>query len=204
MAASPLYKNATFNSLGELKQACKAHAIDKLFEYKVIYSDKRCYTIECKVAECPWRLHSSSIGGSSQDLKRPIPVFDSITSQADKTFIAKHIAEKLKEQLTYRPVDIVKDVQRELAVKIRRLSMQKNTPMNSTTARTRLPIQVLRRHHRPNSVALLEKAPGDKIKRIFICYGACSAGFIYCCPLLGLDGTHLKTKYQGPSSYSSV
>jgi len=48
----------------------------------------------------------------------------------------------------------------------------------------------------PNSVAILEKTPDDKFYRLFICYGACATGFIHCRPLLGLDSTHLKHKYQ--------
>jgi hypothetical protein len=92
---SSLDKDTTFNSIAELKQACKAYAIDKWFEYKVVYSDKRRYTIECKVEECPWRLHSSSVGGSS--LFRITKFEDTHTcfrldhvghAQADKNFIA--------------------------------------------------------------------------------------------------------------------
>ena len=30
-----------------------------------------------------------------------------------------------------------------------------------------------------------------------MCYGACASGFHFCRPVLGLDGTHLKSKYQG-------
>ena len=33
--------------------------------------------------------------------------------------------------------------------------------------------------------------------RMFICYSASASGFAFCHPLLSLDGTHLKTQYQG-------
>ena len=32
---------------------------------------------------------------------------------------------------------------------------------------------------------------------MFVCYAASAIGFGYCPPVLGLDGTHLKTKYRG-------
>ena len=52
----------------------------------------------------------------------------------------------------------------------------------------------------PGSTIVLECTPeedGRCFKRVFICYGASATGFQYCRPVLGLDGTHLKSKYQG-------
>jgi len=49
----------------------------------------------------------------------------------------------------------------------------------------------------PNSITCLERTPENKFLRVFIAYGASIAGFASCCPLLGLDGTHLKTQFQG-------
>jgi hypothetical protein len=49
----------------------------------------------------------------------------------------------------------------------------------------------------PNSVIVLENTADNKFKRLFISYGASATGFAHCRPLLGLDGTHLKAKYQG-------
>ena len=36
-----------------------------------------------------------------------------------------------------------------------------------------------------------------KFNRMFISFGASEKGFQFCRPILGLDGTHLKSKYQG-------
>ena len=55
-------------------------------------------------------------------------------------------------------------------------------------------------HTNPNSTAIVEctdEAPKIKFKRVFICYGASAMGFSHCLPILDLDGTHLKNKYQG-------
>ena len=52
----------------------------------------------------------------------------------------------------------------------------------------------------PNSTAIVEctgEAPQIKFKHVFICYGASAMGFSHCLPILDLDGTHLKNKYQG-------
>ena len=88
-------------------------------------------------------------------------------------FIAKHIAKKLKEQPTYRPVDIVKDVQRELAVKIGytkafNAKEHANELNNGTHSAA---YQTLPKYCKDiiasnaNSVDLLERAPGDKLNK---------------------------------------
>ena len=57
------------------------------------------------------------------------------------------------------------------------------------------------KRNNPDSVIELEcieEGPGiHRFRRAFICYGASAKGFAFCCPVLGLDGTHLKGKYKG-------
>ena len=49
----------------------------------------------------------------------------------------------------------------------------------------------------PSSITRLDVTAENQFQRVFICYGACAVGFAHCRPLLGLDGTHIKTRYQG-------
>ena len=116
-SSSMVSLGATFDSLQELKNACKTYSIEHAFEYKVLKANKTRYTISCKAEACPWRLHASSVQGSS--LFR-IKTYKSEHScfginhqghaQARKAFIDKQIADKLKNEPSYRPVDIVKNV----------------------------------------------------------------------------------------------
>src|SRR5579859_5825006 len=211
-SASRVSLGATFDSLQELKDTCKTYSVENAIEYKVLEANKTRYTIICKAEACPWCLHASSVQGSS--LFR-IKMYESEHScfglnhrgqaQASRAFIAKHIADKLKEEPFYRPVDIVKDVQRQLGVKITYskafTAKEHANEMNNGTHDTAY--QALPKYcqdiiaSNPNSVAILEKTPENKFHRLFICYGACSTGFVYCRPLIGLDGTYLKHKYQG-------
>ena len=48
----------------------------------------------------------------------------------------------------------------------------------------------------PHSVVHLESTPENKFRRVFISYSASALGIQYCRPLLGLNGTHLKTRFQ--------
>jgi zinc finger SWIM domain-containing protein 3 len=191
--ASTLEVGTSFNSIQEVKDACKAYSIKNAFEFRIVKADKDRYTIACKDKECTWRLHASSVKGSSiYRIKTYEPehtcfgIHHTGHANADYAFLADKIADKVKEQPSYRPVDIVRDIQREMGVKISystayRAKEHANEINNGThdAAYQSLPKyceDILSSN--PNSVAILEKTPDDKFYRLFICYGACATGFI--------------------------
>ena len=49
----------------------------------------------------------------------------------------------------------------------------------------------------PGSIAFIEVMEDHKFKRMFITFGTAEKGFTHCLPILGLDGTYLKSKYLG-------
>ena len=49
----------------------------------------------------------------------------------------------------------------------------------------------------PKTKALIEHTIENKFQCLFLCHGTCTVGFTYCCPLLDLNETHLKSKYKG-------
>src|SRR5947207_3917832 len=115
---SSIAVGARFDNIEALKQACRQHAIDTHFEFLTSHSNKSRYTIACKAENCHWRLHAISIAKT--------PVFQIRTLHSDhscyglnhsgnnaatSTFVAKYVAEKLKQQSEYRPIDIIKEIQ---------------------------------------------------------------------------------------------
>jgi MuDR family transposase. len=62
---STLHVGAAFDSLQDVKNACKAYSIENAFEYRVLKANKHRYTITCKAEDCTWRLHASSVKESS-------------------------------------------------------------------------------------------------------------------------------------------
>jgi len=210
--ASALHVGASFDTLQELKDACKLHSIENAFEFKVMYANKSRYTICCKAEGCHWRLHASTVAKTSLYRIKTYQTEHSCFglnhpghSQVSRTFIAKQIAERVKDQPSYRPKDIVKDVQRDLGVKISYTkafrAKARASELNNGTHDAAY--QTLPKYcqdiitSNPGSIAILEKTPENKFSRLFVCYSACATGFVYCRPVLGLDGTHLKHKYQG-------
>ena len=50
----------------------------------------------------------------------------------------------------------------------------------------------------PGSTVKLEiDSATSQFKGLFICFAGSAMGFVYCRPVIGIDGTHLKHKYQG-------
>jgi hypothetical protein len=122
---SPLAVGTTFDTIQLLRDTCAAYAINQLFKYRVVKSNQSRYTIACKADEFLWRLHASTVKASFfcriktyNDEHTCFGLDHNGHAQAKLSFIAKHIFEKVKDQPNYRPVDIVKDVHRELSVRI--------------------------------------------------------------------------------------
>lgn len=200
-----------FESLEHLKQACHELTILDTFEYNTLKLDKTRYTIACKSEDCQWYLHATPVETTSVfRIRKYMEKHDCFGLnhrghiQATETFIANKIKEKLKEQPLYCPADVVHDIQCELGIKI--------TYSKAHRAKERAIAEINGTHEEackalpqyckdimdtnPNSTAILECTSGNKFTRIFICYGASAMGFSHCRPVLGLDGTHLKSKYQ--------
>ena len=129
-------------------------------------------------------------------------------AQATTAFLANKIIEKLKNQPDYGPTQIIKDMKTELSIEIT-YSMAlraKETMLMKINGTYEDTYKSLPKYcedilcTNPNSTAIIEcygEPPQRKFKRIFVCYGANAMGFCHCLPILGLDGTHLKSKYQG-------
>src|SRR5438046_10184755 len=61
--ACPLAEGIDFNTLDQLKYACRAWAVKQTFEFKTVRASKTRYEIACKGDNCPWRLSARSVGG---------------------------------------------------------------------------------------------------------------------------------------------
>jgi hypothetical protein len=208
----PLFVGRDFDSSELLKQACREFAVKGAFEFVTKKSSKSIYTIVCKEEGCPWRLYASSIEGTRgfriKTFKSEHTCFGINhpgNKQATSAMIASRIAEKIKDQPDYRPVDIILDVKRELGVDItyskalraREAAFELNNGTHEDAYKN-LPqyCQDLEAVD-PKTKAVVERTADNKFHRMFLCHGACAVGFVYCRPLLGLDGTHLKSKYKG-------
>lgn len=209
---SQIILGARFDSLEKLKQACRMQAVRSNFETRTLRSNRVQFELRCKAEGCPWRLYAASIERTSMFTIRSLHeehtcfgINHTGNNAATSEFLANIIANKIKEQPDYRPSDIEKDVSREFGVKVSyskayRAKKAAKRKIDGTHEETyaRLPkyCQDLEAAN-PGSTIILCKTDSNKFQRLFLCYEASAVGFVSCRPLLGLDGTHLKSKYQG-------
>jgi len=195
-----------------LKQACREYALYHTFEYITLKANKTRYTIRCKSEGCPWRLHASQLDSTRMFRIKTyrtehncIGMLHGGHAQVTTSFLANKLSEKIKEQPFYRPIDMVKDIQSDLGVKISysKAYRVKERGQELVNGKHEESFKALRQYcldierTNPGSKATLETTPDNKFLRMFVCYGASATGFAHCRPILGLDGTHLKTKYLG-------
>jgi hypothetical protein len=116
---------AEFQSLKELRLACLTAAIQGYYEFDTVHSDNARYTIKCKVQDCPFRLHATSVGGS-KTFRVKVSVSEHLCvglnhhghAQATVPFLADYLQERISEKPKYLPKDIISDIRRELGVTI--------------------------------------------------------------------------------------
>ena len=211
---------ARFKNKKELKLACQTLSTSGMnFEYTVVKSDKSRFRIKCLAQGCLWSLFAIKVVDEAED-----PFFEIRTMnnehtcagiqhlghrQATATFLGAQIQAKLRDQPNYRPKDIQDDIRRQFGLHINymtanRAKEQGLVEINGTAEDSyhKMPeyCEDLNRNN-PGSTIVLERSTEEagisRFKRVFICFGASTMGFQFCRPILGLDGTHLKSKYRG-------
>lgn len=125
--------------------------------------------------------------------------------QAPARFIARHFLNKLRDDPTYKPCQLRKDINRELNITVpyKRAWQASEIGRQIIHGSDEESYQLLPRYCQQilkcntNSTAVVESTEENKFRRLFISYGASACGFSFCRSIIGLDGTHLKGKYLG-------
>lgn len=202
-----------FKTKKDLKEACQSLATHENFEYSVVASDRSRMILKCIGSECSWRLHASRVSDANDShfqVKTMNPQHTCLGvhhlghRQASAKFIGNQIQAKINDQPSYKPKNIIQDIRREKGIhmtyqqahraKEYALNAINGTEEDSYAAMPKY-CEDLKRNN-PGSTIVFESIE-NRFHRVFICYGACASGFAYCCPVIGIDGTHLKSKYRG-------
>ena len=133
MNSAPLSLHSTWNDIEKLKAACHLYTLQKSFEFTTKYCDARRYAITCKgksiedASPCPWRLNAYVSAQSvsyivtrmdENEVHSCSGFFDGKHPQAPARFLAQQFIGKLRDQPSYRPSDMRKDVERDLHIDI--------------------------------------------------------------------------------------
>ncbi|MQM11173.1 hypothetical protein Taro_044077, partial [Colocasia esculenta] len=203
-----------FVSVEHLRNDLPKYAISRGFDFTFIKNDSARVTVHCKIATCGWSVHAirnglgphfkikslnnvHTCGGGLSTQKHP---------RASKKWVSAIVQEKIVDAPLYRPKDIKKDIFREYGVDLpyHQAWLGKENTYKEQFGDERCSFNELLWYKdavertNPGSVVELDVTNEGRFKRFFICYHACIVGFqTGCRPLLFLDGTFLKDKYQG-------
>ena len=213
-ASSRFAVGAEYDSLSDLKHACKRAAILDIYEFIPVRVNTGRYALKCKSDECPWYLFATPVakGTTIWRIKKSIQTHTCHGinhlghKNLDEDFISTEILPKLRNDTSYTPKAIQIDIKAQFGIEIEyqkayrsKERALKHINGSHEDAYKYLPkyCEEIKRSN-PGSMAVLEiNEATNQFKRMFICFAASSMGFGYCRPILGLDGTHLKYKYQG-------
>ncbi|CAA0816564.1 Unknown protein [Striga hermonthica] len=202
-----------FNSVHEFREALRKYAIAHRFAFKYKKNDSHRVTVRCKADGCPWRVHASRLSTTPLIcIKKMNPAHTCEGSalatgyQATRSWVASIIKEKLKVFPNYKPKDIVNDIKQEYGVQLnyfqawRGKEIAKEQLQGSyKEAYSQLPFfceKIMETN--PGSLATFTTKGDSSFHRFFVSFRASLFGFEQGCrPLLFLDSTFLKSKYQG-------
>ena len=203
-----------YDDIATLRKAVKDAAILKHFEFAVVKSDSSRYTVQCSKHHsltCKWRLHASRNADSLTFTIKTFTEEHTCTGnnhlgnrQASANWIAGQVIERLRDTPVYSPGEIVKDLRRQNGItmsyqkawRAKEIAHQKiNGSFEEGYSLLPKYCEKLKEAN-PGSVAFVESSEG-RFLRIFVAFNASILGFTHCRPLIGIDGTHLKSKYLG-------
>ncbi|CAA0827159.1 Unknown protein, partial [Striga hermonthica] len=205
-----------FNGADEFRKSVKNYVIANSRSFKYKKNDKQKVIVCCSDADCEWRIYASLYKGDQLfairkcNLVHTCGVSNLRTRghpNADSNWVSSTIKEKLRDEPSYRPCTILKDLHRDYGLELsyKKAWLGKEIAMQDIHGVDRGSYDRLRwyssavRETNPGSIADCEIDSFDnKFRRLFICFHACLVGFLTDCrPLIFLDGTLIKSKCKG-------
>ncbi|GLT50096.1 hypothetical protein SLA2020_236070 [Shorea laevis] len=201
-----------FNGVNEFREALRKYALANQFAFKYKKNDNHRVTVKCKTEGCPWRIHASRLTTTQLiciKKMNPTHTCDGAAlmsgNQANRSWVASIIKEKLKAFPNYKPKDIVNDIKLEYGVQLNYFQAWRGKEIareqlqgSYKEAYKQLPFYCEGiTETNPGSIATFTTKEDSSFHRLFISFHASLYGFLQGCrPLLFLDSIPLKSKYQ--------
>ncbi|PSS00253.1 Protein FAR1-RELATED SEQUENCE like, partial [Actinidia chinensis var. chinensis] len=202
-----------FNSVHEFREALRKYAVAHQFVFKYVKNDCHRVTVTCKAEGCPWIIHARKLSNTQVFRIRKMNATHTCEGTtmttgylASKNLVASIIKEKVKVQPNYRPKDILNDIKQEYGIELKyyhawagKEIAKEQLHGSCKDAYNQLPFlceKIMKTN--PGSLATLITKEDLSFHRLFVSFHASLFGFLQGCrPLLFLDSTPLKSKYQG-------
>ncbi|XP_057469180.1 uncharacterized protein LOC130758332 isoform X2 [Actinidia eriantha] len=202
-----------FNSVNEFREALHKYAIAHQFAFKFKKNDCSRVTAECRAEGCPWMIHARRLSTTQLVCIRKMNATHTCEGttmttgpQASSNLIASIIKEKVKLHPNYRPTDIRNDLKQEYGIKLSyhvawagKEMAKEQLHGSCKAAYNQLPFLCEKiMETNPGSLATFSTKEDSSFHRLFVSFHASLYGFKHGCrPLLFLDSSPLKSKYQG-------
>ncbi|XP_060169346.1 uncharacterized protein LOC132600295 [Lycium barbarum] len=202
-----------------LKVVMVNYAITNRFNYRTERSNAISYTLVCVSGECDWKFRASSVGKSGMFRVRefqdkhtcPLKVYSQC--QAKSRLISEIVKPKISNhKRKYTPKDIAEDAKNDFGMDVSYMVAwrAKERAMNDLMGEPaesykRLPgyLYILDKTY-PGSHIRMRKTRENEFMYVFIALYAFIKDFDYCRPIVVVDGSHLKTPYNGTFVSSST
>ncbi|KAK2655679.1 hypothetical protein Ddye_008731 [Dipteronia dyeriana] len=195
-----------FPSKKLLKSQLGNYALENRFQIRVFKSDTTRYQVRCIVEDCNWRLHAAKVLNSDYFQNRKFDNQHTCSTearfpyqrQASAQVIGEHIQEKFRDHRSYKPKEIIHDMQREFGIscnyhkgyRARHIALEKvqGTPVESYII---LPSYLyMLKQANPGTVTDLHTDLSNRFMYMFFCLKACIDGFLSSTrPVIAIDGT---------------
>ncbi|KAK6941719.1 MULE transposase domain [Dillenia turbinata] len=200
-----------FKSVKEFREALQKYAIANRFVYKLIKNDTNRASGRCVGEGCSWRIHASWV--PSEQAFRVKKMTDTHTCGGEsrrtahptRNWIVSIIKDKLQENPHSKTKEIGKSIYKDFGVKLTYTQVWRGMEDARAQLQGSLKDAYNQLPHfcekivetNPGSVVKLVTNDEKRFERLFISFRASISGFQNGCrPLIFLDSTSLKSKYQ--------
>ncbi|XP_058081825.1 uncharacterized protein LOC131229804 [Magnolia sinica] len=203
-----------FPDVKAFRRAIKEAAIAQHFELRIIKSDLIRYFAKCAKEGCPWHIRAVKLPNAPTFTIRSLEGTHTCGKnaqlghhQASVDWIVNFIGERLRDNVHYKPKDILQDIHKQYGITIpyKQAWRAKERGLaaiygSSEEGYCLLPAYCEQiKKTNPGSVAQVFTVGSDhRFQRLFVAFHASIYGFVNgCLPLVGLGGMPLKSKYLG-------
>ncbi|XP_044508247.1 uncharacterized protein LOC123227487 [Mangifera indica] len=203
-----------FPDVKAFRNAIKEAAIAQHFELRIIKSDLIRYFAKCATEGCPWRIRAVKLPNTPTFVIRSLEGTHTCGKnaqnghhQASVDWIVSFIEERLRDNINYKPKDILHDIHKQYGITIpyKQAWRAKERGLaaiygSSEEGYCLLPSYCEQiKKTNPGSIAEVFTTGADnRFQRLFVSFYASIYGFLNgCLPIVSVGGIQLKSKYLG-------
>lgn len=203
-----------FPDVKAFRTAIKEAAIAQHFELRIIKSDLIRYFAKCATDGCPWRIRAVKLPNAPTFTIRSLEGTHTCGRnaqnghhQASVDWIVSFIEERLRDNINYKPKDILHDIQKQYGITIpyKQAWRAKERGLaaiygSSEEGYFLLPsyCEQIKKSNPGSMAEVFTTGVDNRFQRLFVSFYASIYGFVNgCLPIIGLGGIPLKSKYLG-------